>query len=106
MIDATTSILYALRYLLNLHESPIGNISIQSIFYDSKQDCVKLGLPECRKTAVVDHLSFRKDFEDLASVLRAIAEYSHSEPIQMCLLSAAEMCTTKTDVIIYSTLYI
>lgn len=92
--------------MLNLHEAPIGTISIQSIFYDSKQDCVKLGLPECRKTAIVNHMSFRKDFEDLASVLKGIAEYIHSEPIQMCLLTAAEMCTTKTDVIVDLFIYV
>lgn len=100
MIEATTSILYAIRYLLNVNDTPIGNLSIDSIYYDPTRDCVKIGLPECRKTVTTKQISFKNDFEGLAMILKEIAEWVQSEPIQMNLLSAAELCKTKTDVFI------
>lgn len=98
MIEATTSILYAIRYLLNVNELPIGNISTQSIFFEEEKQAVKIGIPECRKTVRIRNIRYKDDFEGLAAVLREIAEKVRSEPIQMNLLAASEMCKTKTEV--------
>lgn len=98
MIEATTSILYAIRYLLNINDRPVGNISIDSMFVDEEKKTVKMGIPECQKIVHMKQLQFKDDFEALALVLKEIAECVRSEPIQMNLLAAAELCKTKTEV--------
>ena len=100
MIESTTSILYAIRYLLTIRDGPIGNIHIQSIFYDERIGTVKIGLPECKRIVEMTNISYKNDFEALAVVLKEIAEISTSEPIQMNLLTAAELCKTKNDVFV------
>lgn len=79
----------------------MGNISSQDIYYDERKDTVKIGLPLCKKMIQKNGISLQKDFEDLAIVLREIAENVKSEPIQMSLLSASEYCKTKSQVLLY-----
>ena len=84
----------------------MGSISSQTIFYDEKKDTVKIGLPMCKKMIQKNHITFENDFNDLAMVLREIAEIVTSEPIQMSLLSASEFCKTKSQVSFYYYCYV
>ena len=106
IIEAITSILYAIRYVVNLRDMPMGSISSQTLFYDERKDTVKIGLPICKKMIQKKHITFENDFNDLAMVLWEIAEIVTSEPIQMSLLSASEFCKTKSQVSVHYYCYV
>ena len=60
IIEAITSILYAIRYVVNLRDMAMGSISSQTIFYDEKKDTVKIGLPMCKKMIQKNHKRKKK----------------------------------------------